>query len=182
MPKSHEALLKRITLEVAVIVVSILLAFAIDAWWDERKERGEEEKILLGLKNEFSRYRDELADGIEYNANSLHLVAELITATRSGSWDSETVPVDLALVTLTDTPTHDFGGGILDAVISAGRLEIISVYELRIKLASWQQVFNEIRDDEVRNKVLAENQVVPYMLRWHIPQSRGLELCCSWSK
>ena len=110
------------------------------------------------------------------------MVAELIAATRVGTWNSESIPVDLALSTLGDSPTHDFGGGILDAVISAGRLEMISDYELRIKLASWSQVFNEIRDDQDRNRVLVQNQVTPYMLRWHVPQSRGLELCCSWSK
>ena len=182
MLRPQEDLLKRIALEVTVIVAGILLAFAIDAWWDERQERVEEAKILLGLKNEFSRYRDELTNGIETNTNSRHMVAELIAATRSNSWNSETVPVDLALSTLGDTPTHDFGGGILDAVISAGRLEMVSDYELRIMLASWKQVFNEIRDDQERNKALAENHVVGYWLRWHIPQSRGLELCCSWSK
>ena len=182
MVKSGEIMFKRIALEVAIIVVGILLAFAIDAWWEERQDRVEEEKILLGLKNEFSRYRAELEDGVEVNSNSRLMVAELIAATRVGTWDSESIPVDLALSTLGDSPTHDFGGGILDAVISAGRLEMISDYELRIKLASWSQVFNEIRDDQDRNRVLVQNQVTPYMLRWHVPQSRGLELCCSWSK
>lgn len=175
-------MLKRITLEVAIIVVGILLAFAIDAWWEDRQERGEEEKILLGLKNEFSRYRDELEDGVEANSYTHLMVAELMAATRAGSWNSESIPVALALSTLGDSPTHDFGGGILDAVISGGRLEIISDYELRTMLASWSQVFNEIYDDQERNRALVQNQVIPYMLRWHVPQSRGLELCCSWSK
>jgi hypothetical protein len=173
---------KRIVIEGVTIVGSILLAFAIDAWWDERQQRIEEVEILRGLKGEFSRYRDELTEGIEYHANARRMVAELIAATRTNSWTSTTLEIDLALATLADAKTHDFGGGILDAVINGGRLEIISDYGLRNKLASWRQVFNEIRDDEIRNKTLAENRVVPYMLRWHIPQSRGLELCCSWSK
>ncbi|NNE05564.1 MAG: hypothetical protein HKO64_04020 [Xanthomonadales bacterium] len=182
MSKSGEILLKRVTLEVAIIVVGILLAFAIDAWWEDRQERDEEEKILLGLKNEFSRYRDELEDGVKVNSNTRLMVAELMAAARAGSWNSESIPVDLALSTLGDSPTHDFGGGILDAVISGGRLEIISDYELRTMLASWSQVFNEIRDDQERNRSLVQNHVTRYMLRWHVPQSRGLELCCSWSK
>ena len=49
-----------------VIVLSILLAFAIDAWWDERQERIEEGEILHGLNQEFlghttGEYRDALA-------------------------------------------------------------------------------------------------------------------------
>lgn len=111
------------------------------------------------------------------------MVAKLLAATRRGSWEPEPVSVDLALASMGDTKTHDFGGGVLDALISAGRLEIISDHELRVKLASWSQVFDEIRDDEMRNRTLVENRVNPYFLRWHIPQSRGIELCCSsWSK
>lgn len=181
MPNAHDIPWKRIAVEALAIVASILLAFAIDAWWDERKEGIEETEILLGLKSEFSRYRVELAEGIEYHAHGLSLVAELITSTRRGVWSSESLAVDEAFVTLTDARTHDFGGGVLDAVISAGRLEIISDYDLRLKLASWGQVFYEIRDDEIRNQFIVENLAMPYMLRRQVPLSRGFEFCCSWS-
>jgi len=181
MPHSHTIPWKRIAVEAVAIVASILLAFAIDAWWDERQERIEETEVLLGLKSEFSRYREELAEGIEYNERNRLLTAELMAAIRRSAWDSETLSIDLALATVSDAKTHDFGGGVLDAMISAGRLEIISNYELRAKLASWGQVFNEVRDDEVRNMSLSEDRVVPYMLRWHIPHSRGFDLCCTWT-
>jgi len=182
MPNSQDIALKRITVEAAVIVASILLAFAIDAWWDERQERTEETEILLGLKSEFSRYRDDLEKSIEYHAVSRLLTEELMAATRRGVWGSESLSIDNALVSLSDPKSLDFGGGVLDALISAGRLEIISDSALRMKLASWREVFNEIRDDEIRSQNFSANQVIPYMLRWHIPQGRGLDLCCSWNK
>ena len=182
MPNSDDMPLKRIAVEAVVIVTSILLAFAIDAWWDERQERVEEAEILLGLQSEFLRYRDDLTKSTEHHANTRLLTEELMAATRRGSWDSETLSIDHALTTLSDPTSHDFGGGVLDALISAGRLEIISDNDLRVKLASWSEVFNEIRDDETNIGALRENQVLPYMMRWHIPQSRGMELCCSWSK
>jgi len=37
---------KRLAIEAPVIVVSILLAFTIDAWWDERGERAAERVLL----------------------------------------------------------------------------------------------------------------------------------------
>ena len=173
---------KRIALEGIVIVVSILLAFAIDAWWDERNERLEETEVLLGLKSEFSRYRGEISNSIKYYANNRPLIAELIVATRKGSWDSETLNFDAALNTIYDPKSHDFGGGVLDALINSGRLEIISDYNLRVRLANWSQVFGEIRDDEIRNVDFIMNHVIPYMLRWHVPQSRGMELCCPYAE
>ena len=69
-----------------------------------------------------------------------------LLATRRGSWESKVHAFDTALVNLSDPKSHDFGGGVLDALISSGRLEIISDNDLRVKLATWSEVFNEILD------------------------------------
>jgi len=44
---------KRISAEGAAIVVSILLAFSIQAWWDERQNIEDEQVILAALVDEF---------------------------------------------------------------------------------------------------------------------------------
>lgn len=47
----------RIVGEGLVIVVSILLAFSIDAWWDGKTDRAEEQEILAALEADFSQTR-----------------------------------------------------------------------------------------------------------------------------
>lgn len=44
----------RIFVESVAIVGSILLAFAIDAWWDDQQERKQEQVYLGALHQEFS--------------------------------------------------------------------------------------------------------------------------------
>lgn len=44
---------KRILVEGEVIVVSILLAFSIDAWWDNRIEPQREREQLVSMRAEF---------------------------------------------------------------------------------------------------------------------------------
>ena len=39
----------RVLVEGVVIVASILLAFGIDAWWEQRQDREEERRILQAL-------------------------------------------------------------------------------------------------------------------------------------
>lgn len=46
--------------EAVLIVASILLAFALDSRWDERKNRVEDGEILRGLVQEFARGRETL--------------------------------------------------------------------------------------------------------------------------
>ena len=43
----------RVFVEGVVIVGSILLAFGIQAWWDESQEREEEQEALAGLSSDF---------------------------------------------------------------------------------------------------------------------------------
>ena len=46
----------RISAESLAIVASILLAFAIDALWNNYQLQQEEQEILKGLRDEFSRH------------------------------------------------------------------------------------------------------------------------------
>ena len=61
----------RITIEATAIIVSILVAFAIDAWWEDRRERQEERDYLSSL-------RQELIIGLDLLANRESVHKEII--------------------------------------------------------------------------------------------------------
>ena len=56
----------------------------------------------------------------------------------------------------------------IGALISAGRIEVLSNRALREKIASWEGVFEEVRDDEVNNRNLVFDRVIPYLMRWGV--------------
>ena len=60
MTESRSIPWKTITIEAAAIVVSILLAFAIDAWWAEKKDSDVERVALLALHGDFTASREQL--------------------------------------------------------------------------------------------------------------------------
>ena len=53
MTDSEKVAWKRLSVEMAAIVGSILLAFSIEAWWEERQNRVEEASALERLRIEF---------------------------------------------------------------------------------------------------------------------------------
>ena len=57
--------------EMVLIVASILLAFALDSWWDERKDRAEEAEILHGLQQEFLLNRSLLQSRVDQHGSDL---------------------------------------------------------------------------------------------------------------
>lgn len=80
----------RIFIEGTVVVVSILLAFGIDAWWDNRLESRERGELLRSLTEDFEWNRSELARSIE-EVESVHgrLTTFLLASSRPDS-----VPLD----------------------------------------------------------------------------------------
>ena len=54
MSESQTIPWKRLAIEASAIVGSILLAFAIDAWWDESQNRKHLQSVMVGLETAFS--------------------------------------------------------------------------------------------------------------------------------
>lgn len=156
-----------------VIVVSILLAFAIDAWWDDRKERIEEEALLTGLEIEFRANRETLEHQLAANLNMLDSITLLLQAARDGAWPEGEQTFDYAVSEMMRPPTTDLGGGVLRAVMSAGRLPLISNQELRYKLAAWEGIIGEVIDDELMGRTLVFNALLPFFIERGVPLSKG---------
>jgi hypothetical protein len=68
---------KRLSVEAAAIVTSILLAFSIDAWWENRLERIEELRILDTLRAEFLSNIESIPSYIERHQISADYTKEL---------------------------------------------------------------------------------------------------------
>ncbi len=139
---------RRLVAEGAAIVVSILLAFAIDAWWEERQERVEEHQILHDLADEFTLIRNVLADHKDTHLVRLAALESLLVRLDAG--DTVVARPDLAgaLEDLFSPTTTDISDGTLHALLSSGRLEIISSGELREKLVGWEGAIEEVWDDQ----------------------------------
>jgi len=160
----------RFVVEALVIVMSILLAFGIDAWWDARQERREEAEILAGLHREFSDNRDALIRRIEQHGTMLTAFSAILASVDEGVWASKEWAVDDAIGQLLSPPTTDLGNGVRDALVQAGRLEMLSDAVLRARLAEWPGFYKEVLDDEIFSREMVLMQVVPFLTR------QGLDL------
>lgn len=153
----------RFLVEALVIVSSILLAFGIDAWWDERKNRVEETEILAGLHREFAGYRDQLRGGIDQHGEMLDAMVAVLAAIERGEWTSTKWGPDEAIGRLLTPPTSDLGNGVRDALVQGGRLELLSHAMLRERLAQWPAFHEELVDDQVFSRQLVLTQIIPYL-------------------
>ena len=171
MPEDQKTDWKRLTLEAAAIVTSILLAFAIDAWWGELQERQFEEETVQGLLEEYQGHQRSLAFAKQLHLRILRAVASLITASHRGTYESAEFDVDSAINLLKIPPTTDLGSGVRDALVSSGQIELLSNKQLRYQLAEWESVMDELIDDERTGTTIVLDIVAPYLTRHGVPNA-----------
>lgn len=64
-----------------MIVVSILMAFGIDAWWDDQQQRESERVALRGLQTDFAGYLERLAEVRASNLDRIEAGEALMAST-----------------------------------------------------------------------------------------------------
>lgn len=160
----------RVVAEAAAIVLSILLAFWIDASWDRRGNRIEAFEVLVGLQREFAGYGERLTREVSIG-EGLDPIFTMVLA--SGPPDFAVPPppdtIDRVLFWTGVSGTVDAEGGTLAALLTSGRLELIENPELRERLAAWPSVMQDIRDNEllIRQYGLAvSSTLVDHRISW----------------
>ena len=160
---SQEVRSLRFVTEAAVIVVSILLAFGVDAWWDGRLEREEERLVLERLHDEFAADLDQLvlkqSGHIGVRDAALGLLAT--TGRTSDSFEVEDVANQLFVVSA--NPTFDPASGALSSLIASGQLSLVSDRALRSQLAAWPGTVADLVDQERANQVQGHERLLPYL-------------------
>jgi hypothetical protein len=138
---------RRISVEAAAIVASILLAFAIDAWWDGVQERTEERETLSALRAEFEVNLKVLAQTAKGHRQSLNAMQDIVSASKSDITVHAASLGSLFRRALS-TPHYNPSTGALAATIGSGRLGLVRNVELRNRLVGWNSVISDLVLDE----------------------------------
>lgn len=117
---------RRLSVEALVIVLSILAAFAIDAWWDERQEARARQSMLLALRSdavaarsELERVRGGMAGGLEGTA------AFLALADGPPLGADDATRIDTLSIRIFFSPSFDAPLGSLQALLEGGDLSYL---------------------------------------------------------
>jgi hypothetical protein len=156
---------RRLLAESVAVVLSILLAFAIDAWWDARQEAGRERDLLDGLRTDFESSRPGLEGRLtlarRMAAGTVGLLARI---EGRGSVPAVVVPDSLILAVL-GGPTYEPATNTLDAALASGEIELLESTELRTELANWRRLLSDTREDELEVRRVTNEQLVPELAR-----------------
>ena len=132
-----------------LVVVGILLALQIDNWNEAKNLRNTEQQYLLALKEEFIFNKAELERVTIRNTTNADNMVKLVN--HMGPGDSEANEEELGELlrgSLSYEIQFNPSQGVLDEIISSGKLGIFSSDELRFALSSWSGRLRTVRLDE----------------------------------
>jgi hypothetical protein len=138
MGKSGEIPWRRLSMEAAAIVASILLAFAIDAWWQEHVEDQREREVLIALLSDFENSKAEINDWRNFHLAVQKSDTKLLRAITSDEvlLTNDEIGRLLSDLSWWDPKSH-FTTGALNSLIYGGELSVIQDDALRRLLADW---------------------------------------------
>ena len=163
---------RTIAVEALAVVVSILLAFAIDAWWTEKKESEVEYLALLALRDDFMASDEQLARVILSLETARTDFSRFRLSTAAELTESDLDTNRRFLTALVKNHTFDPVTTTLDALANDGRLGLISDAQLLRQLSNWQRNLDnivdisfELRAESVRVRRAMERHGGPFA-RW----------------
>jgi hypothetical protein len=141
--------------EVVLVVIGILVALQIDNWNENQKQRDIEQEYLLALKEEFEYNKAELASVMKLNEKNTDYALKISDHTGPGNPGITEKEFEiLALNSFASEVHYNPNQGVLDEIISSGKLGMFSNDELKFALSSWSAVLDRALWQERTHEVL----------------------------
>lgn len=166
----------RVVVEGVVIVVSILLALALDAWWDGVKEREAGREYLVALRGELETVRAEVQSDQEVRTRrfeAMGALVSMIASQRPASPDS----VTMLLRSLWGSVRLNPPSAVLDDLQTSGSL--VASAEIKGELLKYRQHMSRLMWQEERVQDTWETELRPYLIAQtdvlrHLPRTYGI--------
>lgn len=154
--------------EALVIIISILLAFTIDALWSQQTTNEQKSALLVALIKDFEESKTQLIS-IKANHNKIEKNLEILLKWSDSTNISEDIKIqfDSLLGTLFWRETFDPPLGTLESIISSSRFDMIEDVSLMANLTKWPSITINLKEKESEKVKHFYDAYYPY-IRKHI--------------
>jgi hypothetical protein len=176
----------RFCAEGVAIVVSILLAFAIEAWWQRRADTDQEHAFLTALIEDIHSTRLEFERIQSHHQLLFSALESILTWCEAGEVPISDKPrFDATLSHVFYRPTFDPPMGTVSTILGSGRLDLLSNQELAAELTRWSSLVEDLQELEKSANDHFYQTLYPYLasrvnlqdmdkaIPWEIPWPQG---------
>ena len=158
--------------EGTAIVVSILIAFSIQAWWDDRQQKADEHVIMQALLDDLVKKKAMLASDRIFNDAILNACVTLVRGTDEFGRKLNPKTVDqLTGEVWWYNSSSTWESAPMNSLIAGGDLGVISNSSLLQKISELQVAIGNIQEVYKNDEVFHQDAVTPFLIQnVHLPQ------------
>ena len=132
--------------EIILVVIGILIALQINNWNQQQNLEAEEQKILQSLRSELEENIIKFDSIYTYHTVRDSVINRLVDLDPGKvSFDSQDSLIKKADWSWTFNPSR----GVYNSIINSGKIELVSDYDLKIKIAKLKDIMDDYIDDEL---------------------------------
>lgn len=144
--------------EIPILVLGILIAFALQAWWDGARASEEERQALEAARSELQVN----LEGLELNIERHDRVVAAVETFHTAMVESESALIsDSILVAAIVSPTYDPATAALESLQRQGA----GSAALAEASGRWRSEVDDATEDEERSRRFTDEQLSPYLAR-----------------
>jgi hypothetical protein len=149
--------------EVTLIVAGVLIALAVDNWWEEKREREAEISYLEALKLDFLTNRESLESSIKIQQDIINNGDEILNLIKAGLSDESTGEFLSKVSNLYLFRTWVPDTGTYEDIINSGRLLYIESVQLRKELSGFRATVASIQKFETLQTETYYERQAPFL-------------------
>ena len=171
---------KKLAIESLTIVVSILLAFWIDAWWNDHQRAIEEEVILASV---YLEAKDVLSE-VDYSRRYVGAIKDSTQQMLNASIASDDAMTDDEVDRLFNDVIWHVGAGStnapsIESLVNSGDIDIISNGDLRRQLGTIMINLRGLRAEYIRESEYYSRTLIPFVQE-HVSMVQIFRLESHW--
>jgi len=153
---------QRIAAEGVAIVISILLAFSIQAWWEDRTERIDEREVLTALQVELKQNIGLMAGELSFRRAMVEPITELLDLFGKDELPGQTELDELFGRLVWESATYP-ATGVFESLVQGGQLSQVEQADLRVQIAALSNVYRNLNHVEQAATHVEEDLLMPYL-------------------
>jgi hypothetical protein len=157
--------------EIILVVIGILIALQINNLNEQRKERNEEQKVLIILKEEFKLNLIQIESKIKLRDYIIQESAKVIDYIDEENFDVNLDTLIQKISPITLAPTFD---PIQNELLTSEGIKLIRNEELKKYLSNWPSSYTDLKEQENEWVLMYNNITSPFLIDFGILRNVGL--------
>ena len=164
MSRNRDIPWPRILAEGTAIVVSILLAFGIQAWWDDRNSQVEQHKSLIAVLEEIQTNLAGAEAHLAYLEGTDQTIQQLFDAS-DGLTSISPVRLDELIVDVLVWEKVGFSTSAISSLADGGHIQTVSDDKLRASLTALESSYDWVRAAESQDEAHYRMSLAPFLAK-----------------